>query len=167
MKRRRKRKSAIQTLTRMAATTPKKQSKAEMAVTVVLSSIVCIFIIAFICKISTKPNRTVKRQHENQLIETETSNEKTENQLTKTEIPTTETEKQTEPAPKVLHFIVNTDTGCVHINSRCSAAEAIDPVNRAEIDIPENELKNYQGVYWACGKCCSGGMKTMLPKPES
>ena len=54
---------------------------------------------------------------------------------------------------KTIHFILNTDSNCVHVNPNCSAAKKIEPENYSEIDIPENELSNYSGVYWACGKC--------------
>lgn len=66
---------------------------------------------------------------------------------------------------KTIHFIINTDSNCVHVNPNCSAAKKIEPENYSEIDIPENELSNYSGVYWACGKCTKG-YKKELPKDE-
>lgn len=65
---------------------------------------------------------------------------------------------------KTYHFVLNTDTNCVHSNSKCSAAEKILPENYAEIDISEDELASYKGVYWACGKCCNKTLRDVLPK---
>lgn len=66
---------------------------------------------------------------------------------------TTITVTTTEPERKLLHFIVNTDSHCAHSDPYCSAAENIVPENYAEIDVYEDELSKYSGVYWACGKC--------------
>ena len=63
----------------------------------------------------------------------------------------------------MVHFILNTDTLCVHLDENCTAAKKILPENYAEIDLPEDELGTYEGVYWACGKC-SGSYKNILPK---
>lgn len=83
-----------------------------------------------------------------------------------TEPPTpTPTEPPTEAEIKIVHFILNTDSNCVHINASCTAAEKILPENYSEIDIPENELSDYSGQYWACGKC-SNIYKDELPKFE-
>lgn len=65
----------------------------------------------------------------------------------------------------ILHFVLNTESNCVHINKNCSAAKKILPENCLEIDIPESELGNYYNVYWACGKC-SSRYKNDLPKFE-
>lgn len=67
------------------------------------------------------------------------------------------------PAPKLIHFVLNTESNCVHVNENCSAAKKILPENWLEIDIPESELGNYYNVYWACGKC-SSRYKNELPK---
>ncbi|MCC8110240.1 MAG: zinc-ribbon domain-containing protein [Ruminococcus sp.] len=80
-----------------------------------------------------------------------------------TEMEETTTEAVTEE--KILHFILNTKTGCVHIRDSYSAAEQIDDANRQEIDIPESELSSYAGTYWACGKC-SKAYQDELPKWE-
>lgn len=166
MARKRKRSSNVQKLQKIILTTPtqKQNKKAENYSKILL----CLFIVIIVTLVSafrcSRPNqttlveRTTPAATENKIeIETVTS---------ETETVATETEKQTEPAPKILHFIVNAETGCVHISSHCSAAESISTENRKEIDIPDNELSNYSGVYWACGKCCSGGMRSTLPKPE-
>lgn len=80
-----------------------------------------------------------------------------------TEAPTIPVVQQPIPEPKVLHFILNVDTNCVHINEHCSAAEKILPENYATVDIREDELSNYAYVYWACGKC-SKQYSNELPK---
>lgn len=64
--------------------------------------------------------------------------------------------------PTMLHFILNTDSNCVHINPNCNRAKEILPENYAEIDILEDELGNYAGQYWACG-VCSKRYKDQLP----
>ncbi|MDE5768644.1 MAG: Ltp family lipoprotein [Oscillospiraceae bacterium] len=64
---------------------------------------------------------------------------------------------------KLLDFILNAETGCIHINEECSAAQKILPENRSAISIWDNELANYYGVYWACGKC-SSRYSSDLPK---
>lgn len=65
----------------------------------------------------------------------------------------TTTTTTTAPARKMLHFVLNTESNCVHISENCSAAKQIEPVNRQEIDIYEDDLGTHAGVYWACGKC--------------
>lgn len=57
------------------------------------------------------------------------------------------------PEPNVLQFVLNLETSCVHIDANCSAAEKILPENYTVIEIWDNELANYAGIYWACGKC--------------
>ena len=68
-----------------------------------------------------------------------------------------------QPAAQPLHFVLNTDTNCVHLNPGCRAAEKILPENYAEIDIWEEELPNYAYVYWACG-ICTKSYSDQLPK---
>ncbi|MDE6729559.1 MAG: hypothetical protein K2J71_02125, partial [Oscillospiraceae bacterium] len=69
-----------------------------------------------------------------------------------------------QPAAQPLHFVLNTDTNCVHINPHsCRAAEKIIPENYAEIDIWEEDLSNYAYVYWACG-ICTKSYADQLPK---
>ena len=78
-------------------------------------------------------------------------------------VPPTEYIPPVEPVVNIIHFILNTETNCVHINRECSAAQKILPENYAEIDIPDNELSNYTNFYWACGKC-SKQYSDFLPK---
>lgn len=66
---------------------------------------------------------------------------------------TTITVTTAEPERKLLHFIINTDSHCAHSDPYCSAVATIVPENYAEIDVYEDELSKYSGVYWACGKC--------------
>ncbi|MDE5768636.1 MAG: hypothetical protein K2H82_04545, partial [Oscillospiraceae bacterium] len=70
-----------------------------------------------------------------------------------------------QPAAQPLHFILNTDTNCVHIKPDCRAAEKIIPENYAEIDIWVEDLPNYAYVYWACG-ICAKSYSDQLPKFE-
>lgn len=69
-----------------------------------------------------------------------------------------------QPESTVLHFVVNCESNCVHIDSHCSAAQKILPENYSEIDIPAEELGNYSETYWACGKY-SKRYQDILPKP--
>ncbi|MDE5582484.1 MAG: hypothetical protein K2J08_02090 [Ruminococcus sp.] len=95
--------------------------------------------------------------------------------VTKASKPVTEppTEKVPETQPPVietvpvqiaLHFVLNLDTNCIHINPECSAALKILPENYSTIDITEDNLGNYNGTYWACGKCCPNNYRQLLPK---
>ncbi|MCM1508258.1 MAG: hypothetical protein NC177_14190 [Ruminococcus flavefaciens] len=98
--------------------------------------------------------------------------EKATEEVTKpiTEPPTTKAPEtqppiiETTPVQTTLHFILNLDTSCIHIDSGCSAAQKIAPENYSTVDIAENDLGNYNGIYWACGKCCSNDMRQKLPK---
>ena len=63
----------------------------------------------------------------------------------------------------IVHFILNTDTNCVHINEKCRAAQQILPENYSTIDIAESDLSNYNGIYWACG-ICSKADSNIIPK---
>ena len=109
---------------------------------------------------------TETTETETETTETETETTETETETTETEIITTETETETEPQPEILHFIVNTNSCCIHIDPHCTAAESIEPEHRQEIDIPENDLSSYAGKYWACGKC-SRKYSSSLPKFEN
>ena len=62
-----------------------------------------------------------------------------------------------------VHFILNTDTNCIHIKDTCRAATQILPENYSTVDIAESDLSNYNGMYWACG-ICSKKYSDMLPK---
>ncbi|MCM1507021.1 MAG: PASTA domain-containing protein [Ruminococcus flavefaciens] len=62
-----------------------------------------------------------------------------------------------------IHFILNTESNCIHKNSSCSAAQKIAPENYDEIDIASDQLADYSGTYWACGKC-SKQYSSILPK---
>lgn len=64
---------------------------------------------------------------------------------------------------KMIRFILNTDTNCLHASESCNAAEKILPENYQVIDIPEADLGNYTNIYWACGKC-SKWYSSVLPK---
>ena len=75
-------------------------------------------------------------------------------------VPTVEEIQQ---EPEVLHFVLNLETNCVHINQYCSAAQKITSENYSEIDIPESDLASYENIYWACGKC-SRRYTDILPK---
>lgn len=72
---------------------------------------------------------------------------------------------ETSPVQTTLHFILNLETNCIHIDPRCSAAQKILPENYSEIDIAETDLSSYRDFYWACGKC-SKEYKQILPKIE-
>lgn len=115
---------------------------------------------------ATAEIETATAEIETETAETETLTTETETLTTETEIITTETEIETEPQPVILHFIVNSDSCCIHIDPHCTAAESIDQEHRQEIDIPENDLSSYAGKYWACGKC-SRKYSSSLPKFEN
>ena len=70
---------------------------------------------------------------------------------------------ETMPVQTTVHFILNLETNCIHINPECSAALKILPENYSTVDITEDDLGNYNGTYWACGKC-SHGYTGILPK---
>ena len=80
-----------------------------------------------------------------------------------TEPPTVLETQPPVPEPKLLYFVLNLETNCIHINEECSAAKKILPENRSAISIWDDELANYYGVYWACGKC-SSRYSSDLPK---
>ena len=86
-------------------------------------------------------------------VETTITENTTTTIATTTTAGTTITVTATEPERKLLHFVVNTDSHCAHSDPYCSAAATIVPENYAEIDVYEDELSKYSGVYWACGKC--------------
>lgn len=79
-------------------------------------------------------------------------------------VPPSETVPPAEPVVNITHFILNMETSCIHTDASCSAAQKILPENYAEIDIPDNEISDYNNVYWACGKCCSNDLRNALPK---
>lgn len=67
------------------------------------------------------------------------------------------------------HFILNTDTSCLHSDKKCRAAQKIDKENYSEIDIGSEEFISYsKDGYWACGVsgCNTKDTKTALPKPK-
>lgn len=114
---------------------------------------------------STKKTTTVKKTT---VVKTTTTEPPTTEKLTEspTEPPTpAPTNPPTSPLsePKVIKFILNVESGCVHTSSNCNAAEKILPENYAEIEIAEDELVNYAYTYWACGKC-SKRYSNELPK---
>ncbi len=70
---------------------------------------------------------------------------------------------ETSPVQTTLHFILNLETSCIHIKPDCSAALKILPENYSTVDIADSDLWNYNGIYWACGKC-SKKYTDVLPK---
>lgn len=121
--------------------------------------------------IETKTETTTKRK-----IKKNTYTTKSKESTEKVTQPVTEppTEKvpetqppviETSPVQTTLHFILNLETNCIHIDPRCSAAQKILPENYSEIDIAETDLSSYRDFYWACGKC-SKEYKQILPKIE-
>ncbi|MCM1507010.1 MAG: Ltp family lipoprotein [Ruminococcus flavefaciens] len=84
---------------------------------------------------------------------------KSENETISTSAPTP---VEVQPVA-TLHFIVNLESNCIHIDSGCSAAQKILQENRAEIDISASDLGSYYQTYWACGKC-SKAYSNILPK---
>ena len=170
-RRKAKKETVAQKVTRIATSPPpRKQTKGEIIATLVIFSILCVIVISVIAKINSAitdfKNRPVRK------TEVVTTQEITVPERT---VPKTTAPPQTEPAtpapetvPEVqtLHFIVNTDSCCIHIDPHCTAAESIDPDHRQEIDIEETDLPTYAGKYWACGKC-SRKYSSDLPKFEN
>ena len=176
-RRKAKKETVAQKVTRIATSPPpRKQTKGEIIATLVIFSILCVIVISVIAKINSaitdfknRPVRTTEvatTEIERTIPKIETSTTETEIITTETETLTTETEIETDPQPVILHFIVNTDSGCIHIDPHCTAAEAIGPDHRQEIDIAENDLPTYAGKFWACGKC-SRKYSSDLPKFEN
>lgn len=143
--------------------------------------------------IITEPETTATETvTETEMETTETETETTETEVTtEQETTTTETEiitettvteiaeSVTEPAPAdtsvipeatqpvqptLIHFVLNMETNCIHEDPQCTAAQKILQENYTEIDIYDNELQNYNNIYWACGKCCSDNTRNILPK---
>lgn len=114
---------------------------------------------------TTKQTTTTTKQTTTTKATTTTKQTTTTAETTTTTIPTTTTIQTTTTQIKIIHFIVNYESNCVHCSSSCSAAQQILAEHYGEIDIPENELGNYTGVYWACGKC-SRRYSNELPKFE-
>jgi len=85
---------------------------------------------------------------------------KSENEIGTTAVPTP---VEVQPEPATLHFILNLESNCIHINAGCTAAQKILPENRVEIDISASDLGSYYQTYWACGKC-SKAYSDILPK---
>lgn len=69
------------------------------------------------------------------------------------------------PDEKVIVFILNTDTNCVHTHEECRAAKKILPENHSYVYLSEDKMNNgeYQKVYWACG-ICAKDYSDALPK---
>ncbi|MCM1315902.1 MAG: hypothetical protein NC205_00765 [Prevotella sp.] len=119
---------------------------------------------SFVKQTETKPIKTIKKV-------SKTTTEKVAEPIKEliTEPPTEkipETQPpviETTPVQIALHFVLNLDTNCIHINPECSAALKILPENYSTVDITEDDLANYNGTYWACGKC-SHGYTGILPK---
>lgn len=111
----------------------------------------------------SNPMKDKKEKNTNETAESITEHiaEPTTEKCIETQPPVIETA----PVQTILHFVLNMETNCIHIDKGCSAALKIDPENYSEIDIAENDLGSYSGVYWACGKC-SEEYKKILPKIE-
>ncbi|MDE6834927.1 MAG: hypothetical protein K2J39_11890 [Ruminococcus sp.] len=103
----------------------------------------------------TKPRKTTKKV-------SETTTKYTTSPPTE-RIPETQSPVVT-PVQTALHFILNLETNCIHIDSGCSAALKILPENYSTVDIKEDDLSSYNGTYWACGKCCPSNYRQLLPK---
>lgn len=118
------------------------------------------------------------RQNEDEDVattsETTTTTAETTTEVTTTEKPTSPPTERPTPAPtnpptqapteaRTVKFILNTESGCVHKDSNCTAAKKISAENYAEIEIREDELADYANTYWACGKC-SKAYSSKLPK---
>lgn len=119
-------------------------------------------------ELSSKAETTTAKTSTSTTIETPTTTTTTLTSTTTTTFETTSTEITTvEKTPEIptVHFILNTDTNCVHLNDTCNAARQILPENYVEIDIPENEIIYYKNEYWACG-ICAKKYKDQLPKFE-
>lgn len=115
---------------------------------------------SFVKQTETKPRKTIRKV-------SKTTTQKVTKPITE---PSTEKIPETQPSvieitpvQIALHFILNLDTNCIHINPECSAALKILPENYSTVDITEDDLGNYNGTYWACGKC-SNKYTNMLPK---
>lgn len=85
--------------------------------------------------------------------------------------PEPETKPVHEPEPEpdseagTVHFIINTESQCVHTKETCRAAQKILAENYDTIDICEDEIADYAYQYWACG-ICAKEYSDLLPKFE-
>lgn len=85
--------------------------------------------------------------------------------------PEPETKPVHEPEPEpdseagTVHFIINTESQCIHTKETCRAAQKILAENYDTIDICEDEIANYAYQYWACG-ICAKEYSDLLPKFE-
>lgn len=62
------------------------------------------------------------------------------------------------------HYILNTETLCLHTKNTCTAAQKIDKENYDEVDIGSEEFDEYsENGYWGCGIC---NKNKALPKPK-
>lgn len=115
---------------------------------------------SFVKQTETKPRKTIKKVPKSTTEKvTEPITEPPTKKIPETQPPVIETTL----VQITLHFVLNLETNCIHIDPDCSAAKKIIPENYSTVDIPSDELGNYSGVYWACGKC-SRNYKDTLPK---
>lgn len=68
------------------------------------------------------------------------------------EIPT-ELEVPIEPERNILTFYKSSESNFVHINANCGSVQNILEENLETVQIYEDELDNYSGIYQACGRC--------------
>ena len=131
---------------------------------VVMDMIESIEFKSFVKQTETKPRKTIKKVPK---TTTEKITEPIKELITEPpteKIPETQPPViETTPVQITLHFVLNLDTNCIHIDPDCSAALKILPENYSTVDITEDDLGNYNGTYWACGKC-SHGYTGILPK---
>lgn len=115
---------------------------------------------------TSKKEKTTKATNKNYIpMKTVTKASQPITEPTTTKSPETQPPViETTPVQTTVHFILNLDTSCIHIKPDCSAAQKILPENYSTIDIAENDLGNYNGTYWACGKCCPNSYRQLLPK---
>lgn len=110
-------------------------------------------------KYKTKRNTYTTKSKENAEKVTQPVTEPPTEKPVETQPPVIETS----PIQTTVHFILNLETNCIHTNPNCSAVLKILPENYSTVDIAEDDLVNYNGTYWACGKC-SKEYTNILPK---
>lgn len=111
----------------------------------------------------TKPRKTIKKVPKTTTEKVTKAPEPVTEPPTERPVETQPPVIETSPVQTVLHFVLNLDTSCIHINPDCSAAQKILPENYSTVDLTEDDLVNYNGIYWACGKCSKKYTNT-LPK---
>lgn len=80
-----------------------------------------------------------------------------------TETAVSETEEIT---VKVIHFIANDKTKCLHLSDTCRAVKSTAQENLMDLNYSSDSLADLSAQgYWACGICCKK-YSDKLPKPE-